>query len=268
MNKVIAIGFGAAAVVVALLIGTRIIGAPPEGLGVAPTATPTPRPTLEPTAATSLEPTSSADESLPEGPFAWPPVGGSEGPSITVSIPGPGWTHRGDTLSKGADGDGDLWGSGALPESAFLAMSTTAGIVVYEDPCQWAENVPEPAATTAPEIAAALAAQPSRDASDPVDMTVGGYPATVITLRVPDDAVFTECYRGVYATYTPEGWGSEGGGSLPGRVHQGPGQIDTFWIVEVDDAIVILNAMYRDDTPAERIEEMRAIAESATFEEP
>ncbi len=29
--------------------------------------------------------------------------------------------------------------------------------------------------------------------------------------------------------------------------------------------IVIIDAMYRADTPAERIQEMRAIAESATF---
>ena len=48
---------------------------------------------------------------------------------------------------------------------------------------------------------------------------------------------------------------------------RGPGQIDTFWIVDVDGSIVIIGAMYRADTPTDRIQEMRAIAESATFEE-
>ena len=52
------------------------------------------------------------------------------------------------------------------------------------------------------------------------------------------------------------------------RYHQGPGQIDELWIIDVDGAVVILDAMYRPDTSAELIAEMRSIAESATFELP
>jgi hypothetical protein len=112
--------------------------------------------------------------------------------------------------------------SGDLPESALLAMATTAGIVVYEDPCQWEYLVPDPPATTADQIAAALAAQPSRDASDPVEVTVGGYPGKEVTLHVPDDlrhvedGSFTDCYRGIYASYTPEGWGLRVAPPYPG----------------------------------------------------
>ena len=43
------------------------------------------------------------------------------------------------------------------------------------------------------------------------------------------------------------------------------GQVDELWILDVDGAVVIIDAMYRSDTPAELVEEMRAIAESATF---
>jgi hypothetical protein len=103
-----------------------------------------------------------------------------------------------------------------------------------------------------------------------VDVTVGGYPGKEVTLHVPDDLAYTEageftdCFRGEYASYT---YGDHDAiGTVPTRWHQGPGQIDTLWIIEVDDAIVIIDAMYRADTPADRIEEMRSIAESAAFE--
>jgi hypothetical protein len=54
-------------------------------------------------------------------------------------------------------------------------------------------------------------------------------------------------------------------GSNPSRTHQGPGQVDELWILNVNQAVVIIDAMYRADTPAELIDEMRTIAESATF---
>ena len=43
-------------------------------------------------------------------------------------------------------------------------------------------------ATTVDEIVTGLAAQASRDAAAPVDVTVGGYTGTQITLHVPNDA--------------------------------------------------------------------------------
>jgi hypothetical protein len=281
MNRYLKVGLTAAAAVVIAVVAVNLLpgSAVPGG---DPTATPEAS-----EAPASVEP--SAEAFLPEGSFAWfEPTVGSEPrtdvPPITVTIPASGWAcpqvgYEACSLIKGGgerslsvpEPDGRLpEPDGRLPESAFIAHFTTRGIHVYQDPCQWEYNLPHPPATTADEIAAALSAQPSRDASDPVDVTVGGYPGKVVTLHVPDDAGyadgFTDCFRGVYASYT---YGDhDADGSLPSRWHQGPGQIDTFWIVEVDDAIVIIDAMYRADTPADRIQEMRAIAESATFEAP
>ena len=51
----------------------------------------------------------------------------------------------------------------------------------------------------------------------------------------------------------------------PSRTHQGPGQIDELWILNVNGAVTIIDVMYRPDTPAALIDEMRAIAESADF---
>ena len=54
-------------------------------------------------------------------------------------------------------------------------------------------------------------------------------------------------------------------GASPSRTHQGPGQIDELWILNVNGAVTIIDVMYRPDTPAALIDEMRAIAESADF---
>ena len=57
-------------------------------------------------------------------------------------------------------------------------------------------TMPDTPATTVDEFVAALAAQASRDASAPVDVTVGGYAGKTITLHVPDDAAFDDCDEG------------------------------------------------------------------------
>ena len=134
------------------------------------------------------------------------------------------------------------------------------GYDVYGDPCQWKSTKPDSPATTADVIAAALAAQPSRDASEPVDVKLGtGYSGKKITLHVPSDVVFADCDEATYASY------GHAGVSNPSRTHQGPGQIDELWILNVNGAVTIIDAMYRPDTPAAVIDEMRAIAESADF---
>jgi hypothetical protein len=259
MNKFVAIGLGTAAVVVALFVGTQLLGRPaPSGVGGAPSTAPPP--TVEPSVAA---PSSATYGYLSEGPFTIVDEGALNDPvRITVTIPASGWTSAPEFggLSKGDDAD--------PPEAAMLAWSWPAGtgFYVYGDPCHWASTTPDTPATTVDDIVAALAAQASRDASDPVDVTVGGYAGKQITLHVPNNAptraeAFADCDQDTFASY---GTGSPGG--EPSRYQQGPGQVDELWILDVDGAIVVLDAMYRPNTPTTLIEEMRAIAESAIFE--
>jgi hypothetical protein len=266
MNKFVTIGLGAAAVVAVLIVGIQLFGSPGGvgGPGDEPNFSPeasVSRPSVEPSVA---EPTSSADGVLPEGPILVydPPTEGA--PSITMTIQASGWTYVADigALEKG-ESVANVPEAVVLPES--LAPGT--GLYVYGDPCRWASTMPDSPATTVDEIVAALASQASRNASEPLDVTVGGYAGKMITLHVPDDAVFSECEAGAQG---PE-FGSyqlEAVQERPSRYHQGPGQIDDFWIVDVEGSIVIIDAMYRPDTPPETIDEMRALAESATFELP
>lgn len=245
---VLALGGAAAAVVVAVL-ALNLNNANVPGVGGQPSASPSP----SSSPVTSATPATGA---LPEGPFL---VEGQL--PITVSIPAAGWTFASDisALMKGDEVEN-------LPEAAILLWTWPAGteFFVYGDPCRWKSTRPETPVTTADELAAALAAQSSRDASGPVEVTVGGYAGKSVTLLVPDDIDFSSsspCDDDNFASYGVPG-------DEPSRYHQGPGQIDELWILDVDGTIVTMDAMYRPDTTAELVDEMRGIAESATFATP
>ena len=261
MNRIVGFGLAAAAVVVAILIGAQFLASPANvggpGLGG---SSPTPQPTAEPT------PSPTAESGLPQGPFV---VTGADDPvQVTVSIASSGWMSHPqiDAVSKNDDGLAPAESVGVY----LLAWTWPAGtgFNVYGDPCQWSSTIPETPATTADEIAAALAAQPSRDATAPEDVTLGGYSGKQVTLHVPDDIAvdaageFADCDQTRFASYGTVG------DDEPGRFHQGPSQVDDLWILDVDGAIVILDAVYGPAVPADLVEEVRTLAESATFEAP
>jgi hypothetical protein len=248
MNKVLAIGLGAAAVVVVAILGAQFLGSGTNVGGPGPEPTPTEVPTPTPTredspAGLPLEPIELEWDGMPD-----------EAPRITLTIPAPGWRSPGDgILEKGNEVEN-------LPEAAIITFSEAPGTAfhVFGDPCRLEATRPDAPATTVDEITAALAAQASRNASEPADITVGGYTGKVITLHVPEDADVNACEGGEFASF---GIADDD----LARYHQGPGQIDELWIIDVDGAIVIIDAMYRSDTPDELIEEMRTMAASATF---
>jgi hypothetical protein len=94
-----------------------------------------------------------------------------------------------------------------------------------------------------------------------VDVAVDGHSGKSIILHVPDDANPDACEGGEFAMFGTEQ-------DAFARYNQGPGQIDELWIIDVEGSIVILDTMYRPDTPDELIEELRSIAGTATFQFP
>ena len=56
--------------------------------------------------------------------------------------------------------------------------------------------------------------------------------------------------------------------AIEARNAQGAGQVDELWILDVAGRIVILDAAYGPAVPAQLVDEMRALAASATFEVP
>lgn len=263
MNRYLTIGLGAVAVVVlGLFLGYQLLGGPGPNTG-APSVEPTP--TAKPSVA---EPTSTPVAFVPE-PLTV--TGGGAPVQVTVEVASPGWSVLAglDGITKDDDGLDPPDSVGA----AFLAWGWPSGTEfdVYGDPCAWSTTIPETPADTPDEIAAALAAQASTGAIAPIDVTVGGFAGKAITVHVPmsyevpgatREEEFGACDGDMFAFYGVRGE------SEPVRNAQGAGQIDELWILDVDGSIVILDAAYSPATPAELVEELRALAASATFELP
>jgi len=268
MNKFVTYGLAAAAVVAVLLVGSQLFGSPTGGLGTQPTPTATPELTQEPT------PSPSAEAGLPQGSFL---ITGDDGAvdggpvAVTVDVASSGWSYLSafDAIGKDDDGLNSPESVGAV----FAAWSwpVGTGFNVYGDPCHWSTTIPETPATTLEELASDLAAQASRDASAPVDITVAGHAGKAVTLNVPmsydlpnapREEEFADCDQSTFGTF-----GVEPDTELVWSA-QGPGQVDELYILDVDGSIVILAAVYGPATPAGLVEEMRAFVLSATFEAP
>jgi hypothetical protein len=271
MNKFVAIGLGAAAVVVAVFIGSNLLGSsgPPPGGG--------PSDSAAPSQAQPSEPAPSSWTGLPEGPFV---ATSTDDPvQVTVSIASPGWTALSEYDAVGKNDDGL-----DAPETVgvvLIAWSWPAGtgFNVYGDRCHWSTTIPDTPATTPDEIAAALAEaslteaddQGGSDAMTPVEVTVGGYAGKAVMLRVPmsyhqqpdvpREEEFADCDENEFVFY-----GTDLADRAIERNAQGPGQIDELWILDVNGSIVILDAAYSPATPADVVDELRTLAESATFE--
>ncbi|WP_156374164.1 hypothetical protein [Cellulomonas sp. Leaf334] len=91
---------------------------------------------------------------------------------------------------------------------------------VYTHPCE-AGATAAPVGPTVADLAAALSAQPLREGTHPVPVTVGGYDGVYVELSMPDDVDVDACPGGKF-------------NSWPGRNQQGPGQVDMLWILDVD----------------------------------
>lgn len=248
MNTTLKFGLAAVVVAVAVLIGINYLAEPSVGgPGLAeptPPSTPEPTPTPEPSVA---PPSVAPGGLLPESQHVL-----SNG--ATVTIPAPDWygDPGGGILVKNDSAD--------APDGAGMIVFF-GELYVYGDPCQWSTTRPDTPSTTVDELVAALAAQASRDASEPVDITLDGYAGKAITLHVPEDAVFSECEQGFFGS-----WGVPG--DDPARYSQDPGQIDEVYIVDVNGELAIIDWAYYAGTPQVVVDELRAIVESISFKAP
>jgi RNA polymerase sigma-70 factor (ECF subfamily) len=252
MNKFLAIGLGAAAVVAVLLIGSNLLGSGSPDPGGEPPASVAPseaEPSVEPSAAAGL------------------PVGSSytlstEGLLVEATIPAPGWSANEDLLLVKN-------GNSAAPDGAY-ALGVWHGPEWYipGNPCQWQSTMPDTPATTLDEIVAALGSQATRNASAPVDVTVDGYAGKVMTIETPDgpygasynpdcddDKFCTLAYGDTLDTRDCHMWFQEAG------------QIDELWIVDVDGEFFFVPGSYFSETAASVVDELGAMLGSMTFGE-
>ncbi len=237
MNTFAKLAIAAAAVVVVAVGGINFLPAR-GGAGGGPAVSPSPSPSP------SLSP------GLPLGPRVLTVAGDSFDVSMTVTIAAADW--------DGSAGGGILVKSDSAdpPDGAGLIVFT-GQLEVYGDPCNWATTRPDPmTAPTVDAVIAALAAQAGRNATEPVDITVDGYTGKSIELSVPTDANFADCDSGQFRSWGPGA----------NRYHQGPGQIDQVWVVDVDGTLVTIDAAWYEGTPADVRAELDAILDSFRFE--
>lgn len=127
-------------------------------------------------------------------------------------------------------------------------------------PCEWFGSSFDPGPSVE-DLASALRSVPTRSASEPESVTVGGVDGLYMQWSVPDDVDFDDCDLGSF-----ESWS----GNITGtnRYQQAPGQVDRLWILDVGGERLVIDAFYLPGTPEEDRREIDDIIASIRFSTP
>ena len=259
-NRIVRFGLAAAAVAAIALIGIILLTRSDFGAqtGAQTGAQLTPSPTLTPPPPSATVSLDVSDDGqvrnglLDPGTYTYADVDG-QGFNVQFTVPA-GWTWNGRYLSKGGVG---------LPDGAAVFFFG-GPVQAYADPCHWAaaQSTP-PAGFSSYDIVAALVAQPTRSATTPINAPRGPWTGTAVELTTPDNINLAECDQSQFRSWGPK---------PNARVHQGPGQRDLVWAVDVPGAGVtnkgpvpppagglIIDAASFQGTPADVMSEIEAI---------
>lgn len=246
MNKLLPIGLGAAAVVVAVLVGGRLLGPAPSGPGTVPSAQPSA--TISPSPSTNPTPEPSASLARHElTPFVPGPTSDEftdpdpRAASITVTFDAPSSWEQFEQLG--------VWIDGNVPPAGADLMFYR-GNRLYSEPCLTEAEAEAEAdinvGPTVDDLVTALVDHPSLDVTSPVDVTLAGYSGKYLDLQIPDD--ISAC-----AYYKP----------LDGHHYaRGPGQRWHMWVLDVGGVRVLVETNDFPGTSAQRLAEEQAMVES------
>ena len=141
---------------------------------------------------------------------------------------------------------------------------------VYAHPCQWLGTLFQPGRGVE-DLAYALVEVPMRNATTPTDVQVGGFRGLYLEWSVPsdlefnDETLFPECDGDPEGFHDFRSWT----GLQPGtRYHQGPGQVDHLWILDLDGERLVIDAFSMPWATDEDLATMRGVVESIRFEVP
>jgi hypothetical protein len=134
---------------------------------------------------------------------------------------------------------------------------------VYGDSCRWSGTDVRPGRGVR-DLVEAIGAVPSRNATRPVEVTLDGAEGTYLEWSVPTDLAqeagrFVDCDEGEFRSWT----GIAGGQT---RYHGAPGQVDRLWILDVDGARLVIDAVSEPTATEAEIAEMIDVVESIRFE--
>jgi len=148
------------------------------------------------------------------------------GLEITFDVP-EGWrgSDQGVIHSEfGADG----------PNGSSLAFWTVSN--VYTDPCHWRRSAMRPpVGASVNDLVAALAAQHGHPSGERIKANVDGFSATELEMTVPNTLAIDRCDDGQFHTWqSPQG----------DRDHEGPGQIDQLFVINVQGIRLVIDAAF------------------------
>jgi hypothetical protein len=129
---------------------------------------------------------------------------------------------------------------------------------VYGTPCDWRSKGMIDPGSDVDGLTSTLAAQPLRNSTTPTDVELGGRHGKYLQLSVPRDIDFSDCDEGFFESWTADGWASD-------RYHQGPGQIDRLWILDVDGQRLVVDAAYMPEATAQERAELAKVVDSIRF---
>ena len=241
VNNTVRIALVSAAVVAVALIGISFFQAQNTGGPSLGESTPTPAPTPTPT------PQALRDGDLEAGTYTISPFPSpNDAIQVTVTVP-EGWVGAGPGLIPAT-------GSTA-PDGMGMSLLKVNGL--YSDPCN--ENLAEPdiaVGSTVDDLVAALASQPTHEATAPTDVVVDGYAGVRMDLQLPSDIDFASCEGGQYWVWDA------------GPYAQGPGNRWRLWILDIDGFTAVVLTEDFEGTSAEDQAELQAIVDSIKIDVP
>ena len=180
--------------------------------------------------------------------------GGQESfPPFLVTVP-EGWTSRGG------------WALG--PKDSTLAVSFWDVREVFTDSCRWRGSEVEPGPRV-DDLVHLLVNIPSRAPTAPRPVEVGGRAGRYLEWSVPIDLHLTDAGRApscdadrnghhLFKSWIGRGWAGT-------RIHQGSGQLDRLWILDVGDGRLVIDAMSMPENTTEELVTLTEVVESIRF---
>ena len=241
-NNIARFGLAAAVIVLAILVGIQFLPGPNVGSDSSATPTATPMALHGGQLEAGTYVVSSADAPIRT------PV------SFTFTVP-PGWIERTEKLYiyKRAD----------TAQVGFVPWVVTH---VYSDACH-SEGALKEVGPTVDDLVAALMDQAHSDATTPVEVEVGGYPAKYISMSVPADVHTSMCrYPGTVLQIWANPEETDFFAIPVNPVHPHAYPVSGVYIVDVNGQRVVLLAGHDPESTAADIAELEAIIASIHFE--